>query len=255
MLMRASLVCLATLVGCALLPAFAETYIPGPLPAEFGGGSVPANQSDFKAELAVDSALMKVISGTAKCDFKGVKNVFQGKDSGLDACLQNSRGGGVFDKYFATLARIEAKMPIPSCLNAVGLGLVTYFDIVRDTVNSGIFCSGATNLPTEFGDGFVPPDEATLQAELAVGAALTKLGIGAAQCYQKGAKNVSLGKDSNLPECLTNGAQKGVLDKYQAAIAKINAKTPIPMCLDAAAVGEAVADAVQGLNPVLFCAP
>lgn len=135
------------------------------------------------------------------------------------------------------------------------LGAVTALAVTAAAGVAIAAYSGGVPLPAEFGGGQLPASQDDFKAEQAVAGELSKLAAAVAKCNNKGAKNVSNGKPSGVTACVGtfNPANKGATDKYAAKIAKINAKTPIPSCLNASLQGSIVATLTAGFNPIVYC--
>lgn len=111
----------------------------------------------------------------------------------------------------------------------------------------------AAPLPTEFGSGVVPADPKVLKNVQKASATIAKLAATVEKCYAKGVGNVSKGAPSGVDACL-NTPDKGALPKFQAAIAKIDAKAPgLSSCYDFAAAGVQVANTVKAQNATVYC--
>lgn len=112
--------------------------------------------------------------------------------------------------------------------------------------------AGATPLPADFGGGFVASNGKLFKNILKATKEGSKLVAKTAKCYQKGAQNVSKGKASGLPGCITDPS-KGALTKYDAAILKIQSKSPgLPTCNSYD--GSVLTNLVQSFNSSIFCA-
>jgi len=115
---------------------------------------------------------------------------------------------------------------------------------------AGTYVSGP--LPSEFSGGFVPPSPDTLKGIDKAAKQGSKLAGKASKCYTKGAKNVSKGKPSGVDECINN-TKKGVLAKYEAGIAKVASKFPLPPCHDFVADGAVIKNLTKLFNPQIYC--
>jgi hypothetical protein len=116
---------------------------------------------------------------------------------------------------------------------------------------AGTYVTGP--LPSEFGAGFVPPDPKVLKNVQKAAKEGAKLAASVEKCYSKGAANYSKGKATGVDTCL-NDVKKGVIPKFQAKIAKIEAKAPgLPPCHDFAADAGVIAGLVKGFNGLTYC--
>ncbi|MDG2305678.1 MAG: hypothetical protein P8R42_13750 [Candidatus Binatia bacterium] len=141
-------------IGCAVAlfatSAQAGTYLGGaPLPAEFGFiGLIPFDAETFDATNKHQKFSSKLAASMAKCFSKGARNVSKGKDSGLDACLNDPRKG-VVPKY---LARVDALAPRPWCMPNGSSYVQKVLAFTRD-INRDYYCespSGAFLDPIVF---------------------------------------------------------------------------------------------------------
>jgi hypothetical protein len=233
--------------------AFAGPYTPGPLPDEFtGGGFIPVKEKHFKAELAMSDAIVKLTQEVLQCDQKAVKNVFQGKADGIEACALKAVA-----RYLAAVEKIIAKTPLPDCLDPekgmLALSLLPAF-------NQAVFCEqGPAPQPLDFSDndfagGFAPPNGKVLNTELGVADAVQKVIGEVAQCVSKGAIAVAHNEPSGLAECLSNTAHTGALDKYHATIAKLEEKMSLPSCIDPETLrSDMAAFVLEDITPLVFC--
>ena len=131
--------------------ALAGTYVTGPLPAEFGGGSVSPNVAAFANEIKASDAGGKLAAAVEKCYSKGASNYSKNKATNVATCLSDS-AKGVITKYQASINKINAKAPgIPPCNDAITsgnlvAGLVKNFNAATYCQSpSGAFVDGAAN--------------------------------------------------------------------------------------------------------------
>ncbi len=115
---------------------------------------------------------------------------------------------------------------------------------------AGVYVSGP--LPSEFAGGFVTPNPDVFKAVGKASKEGSKVASGASKCYSKGAKNASKGSASGVDACL-NDAKKGVLTKYDAKIASIASKSPLPPCHNFALDGALINTLVKTFNPSIYC--
>ena len=115
---------------------------------------------------------------------------------------------------------------------------------------AGTYVTGP--LPSEFGGGFIPSDPAILKNVQKASKEGAKLAASVEKCYSKGAANYSKNKPTGVSTCLNDPA-KGVIPKYNAKIAGIQAKAPgLPPCTNPNG-GTLVAGLVKGFNPSVYC--
>jgi hypothetical protein len=151
---------LKTFLSAAVVMAFAATsamggYVPGPLPASvFGGGTVPANNEQFKAVQKASKALSKLAAATAKCYSKGAKNVAKGKADGVASCVGTGDplGDGALDKYARFVSRLDT---LPDCYDlgpAIENGILVV-GLVK-SFQPGIYCSSPSGAFVDGAAGF-----------------------------------------------------------------------------------------------------
>jgi len=176
------------------------------------------------------ATIAKLAATVEKCYSKGVGNVAKGGASGVDACL-NDPAKGAIPKFMAAIDKIDAKAPgLSSCYDFKAAGQNVANSVKAS--NAEVYCDGTTALPAEFGAGFLPPDSGTQKNVQKASKELAKLWASIEKCYSKGVGNVSKGKPDGVTACLADPA-KGVVPKYEAAIAKVAAKAPgLPGCAD-----------------------
>jgi hypothetical protein len=114
------------LVAALSAVAFGDTYIPGPLPPEFGGGFIPPNRNVFKNIQTVQTGLLlghfvvktprsEIFERVEKCYAKGALNFSRGKASGVGACI-NDPSKGVLPRYINLVNAAQNKGPgLPLC--------------------------------------------------------------------------------------------------------------------------------------------
>ncbi len=122
--------------------------------------------------------------------------------------------------------------------------------LIATPAMAGTYAAGP--LPSEFGGGEIPADPDVFKAIGKASKEGSKLSSGAAKCYSKGAKNVSKGSPSGVDTCINN-TKKGVLEKYEAKVSGILAKSPLPPCHDFLADGGLIVGLVKGFNPLIYC--
>ena len=104
--------------------ALAGTYVSGPLPAEFGGGSIPPNPGILKNVQKASKEGAKLAASVEKCYSKGAANFSKNKATGVNSCL-NDPSKGVLPKFTAKINGIGAKAPgLPPCHDYAGDGNV-----------------------------------------------------------------------------------------------------------------------------------
>jgi hypothetical protein len=231
----------AALLALSSGSAFAATYVSAPLPAEFGGGVVPADPKVLKNVQKASATIAKLAATVEKCFAKGVSNAAKGAATGVGACL-NDPAKGALPKFQAAIAKIDAKAPgLSSCYDFAAAGTQ-----VANTVkaqNATVYCAGSTALDAEFGGGFVPPDSDTLKNVQKASKELAKLWASIEKCYSKGVGNFSKAKADGVATCLSDPS-KGVLPKFQAKIAGIT----LPPCADFATLRTQVEGIVKASN-------
>lgn len=237
-------------------PAFAAS---GPLPDDVFGsdiGYVPADRKLLKQEAKAQKAQSTLAAKVEKCLDKGAAKLAKAKPDEVAACIFTETKSAL-PKYEDAIEKIEAKPPgLPECNDyaADGAEIVARVKGFQPLA----YCddsAGAAPLPEVFGGGFLPTDPALVKNLRRASKERSKLSAKAYTCFQKGVQNLDKDKPHGVDECL-RGEGKGALDKYEAAIAKIEATGPgLPGCHDFVAHGEEVVDLVRQTQPDLFCAP
>lgn len=123
--------------------------------------------------------------------------------------------------------------------------LAVAFAFSAPVAQAGVYVSGP--LPSEFGGGSVPPNPDVFKSMLKGQSAGAKLSASISKCYSKGAKNVSLGKESGVGACLDDPV-KGVIPKYVA-----KGSQSAPCSLPTGVAAGLVATLVKGFNPLVYC--
>jgi hypothetical protein len=110
-------------------------------------------------------------------------------------------------------------------------------------------------LPADFGGGILPPSADSFQRLQGARAAVTKLRLGVAKCYEKGAASYAAGKATGIDACLHDAA-RGALVRYAATIESLLAKPgSLPDCAGFQFRGAAIAEAMRQLNASAYCGP
>ncbi|MDG2307345.1 MAG: hypothetical protein P8R42_22390 [Candidatus Binatia bacterium] len=134
----------ALAVALSASAAMAGVYVSGPLPSEFtnlvpslSSGFIPPNPDVFKAVSKASKEGSKLAGGLSKCFSKGAKSVSKGSASGVDTCINDAKKG-VLTKYFAKIASIASKSPLPACHNfALDGNLIR---VLTKTFNPQVYC-------------------------------------------------------------------------------------------------------------------
>jgi hypothetical protein len=241
----------AALVAAA--PVAAAPYVPGPLPAELGGGFLPEDRRQFKSVAAARKAALKLWTTAAKCFEKGLKSLVKGKADGVAACLDDPKKGALA-KYAAAIAKLAAKEPgLPACHAYEGEAAEILAGLRQLTASA--FCAEGAALPPVFGGGALPADAALLKSLLKVAAQGVQLYRAVWSCHDKAIAARAQQKVPDLEACLT-GAKKGALPKHLAKLDKLAAKAPgLPACYDAATTAGEVRALARRRVPFFFCAP
>ncbi len=245
---------LALLIALAASAA-SVAAAPGDPFAGDDSGCIPPTPTDAKCEDGVAKAITKYAQAVEKCHIKAADAGAKGGSVADDLCESDPSGGkGAKEKFDAAIAKLagtcsgQCAFVGASSLRATVEGLI-------ETGNGLIYaCAG-----TAFGDddtGNIPADPATGKCEDGVAKAISKY-IGALiTCHIKAADAGLKGKPFDDELCESNATTgKGAREKYDGAIAKLDAKGCPACSVSAAAALRAVTETnLECHNGDVYCA-
>lgn len=181
-----------------------------------------------------------LVSGIVKCHIKAADAAFKLKPFDEEACED------------ATTQKFLAKSRVEDCPCVDPAGIATNWESILDATNLLLYCDsgGAAFLGDD--SGFVPTTKDILRCEDGMAKCLPALAKGILKCHAKAAAAYVKGTLFDEEAC-EEAPVKGVIPKWDACIAKAQARGGCAGCEQPAALFSIAETILEGGNDQIFC--